>query len=372
MPARKQTVTEVAKSLAKGALALPITFFLAWILLSAVATTGDFVAIVVLLSLVCLLGLWITIRDLRDKRKGMTGQVLDWFFIPALSGIALAGLGTGLQKLDLMSRSHQVNGETLFWVGSFAVLFCVLMTAFVVSISNLRVNAGKTKYQIADGLRELDDRVFYLLPKMTLTPPAKDARQRILQDLLIKTNEKLFPNCTCRGLVLFPDQRKQYLEPWATLKTPGSAWLAKAFVIRRGTKPRGVASTTFRDGRVHTTHIDEHVMDGRKEWRARENNLGYIPTDGRPDVEPGFCSLLTIPALTNDGTCVGVICLDSLSPTAFDAIDEEALLTVGKRAVAIRAVYEWGAAQSRIRPRPTTRRPKAVVATTDPRQMTGT
>lgn len=190
---------------------------------------------------------------------------------------------------------------------------------------------------------ELDDSLLRLLASIDYTQDLKTQMRKVLEESL-RDAIKAFPKDIYRASILLPNAAKEYLYIRVNYKMPEESIQRAAFYIgddKNKNKERGVAGIAYRDRQLYVGHIR---WKG-KQWYCDDDNF---VTHEDNDLRPSYNSFVCVPIIGLDpsareglaATCLGVICFDSHSLTAFDSPQTQKLLMMlGRRIAAALTIH---------------------------------
>ena len=281
---------------------------------------------------------------MHKKRLFQITKASTKFQVSTIIGFVVGAIATGV----IGNRA-----DTFFlWIWTLVATFvtasiwfwlCVLILVCASLLLLHRVIIANQALDVAEQMMKLDDSLLRLLPNLV---PAKDRDngvQRLLADVLRDTVET-FTGQIHRASILLPDEQGILLKPWASYQMPADSITRTQFYIGSDAhRKRGIAGEAFVEREIIVGHIAHNAKDGhicdRREYIEFDSNRHFPP----------YRSLICVPiigiAATTSGNntvaCIGVICFDSVLPTAFDSpIVQELLFEFSTRIAAVLQVYQ--------------------------------
>jgi hypothetical protein len=268
-------------------------------------------------------------------------ESIRWFLLVLAAG-PIGAFGSILIGM-LWSAAHTLLSPTFVIGVAVVAIICTFLFIrswywrTVAADAQTRFN---TALNVANRLIASDETLLQLLPGI-ITDRGRDASaKRVLQGYL-RDSQRIFEESVSRATVLRPDSHSaatssEHLRPWVSYQMPEDSLRHRKFYIGHdSTKPRGVAGKAFATQRVQIVHISH---DASGHWRADDPDYQVFDTM-RPF--PPYQSFAAVPILGAVHECLGVVCFDSPSSTAFDFEGAtDLLLALGNRIAAVIRIHE--------------------------------
>src|SRR5207248_2250654 len=189
-----------------------------------------------------------------------------------------------------------------------------------------------------DNVVKLDDSLLRLLPSLISAKDREDEMKRLLVELL-RDVTRAFAGDVNRASILLPDTAKEYLRVWAHYQMPEESIGRTQFYIGKEIdRKRGVAGEVFSDSQLRVVHIQ--IKEGIGDWKP--DSTDYMVFDTKRPYPP-YRSFVGVPIVGGEETiaCLGVVCFDSESSTAFDPPEiQDMLLMLGRRIATALLIYQ--------------------------------
>lgn len=204
-----------------------------------------------------------------------------------------------------------------------AVARWLIVLVVLVPILAIGIPLGLTAFhyyrsqQAAINLVKLDDSLLRLLSSFKQTSNKQAATTLLFQEFLEDTLE-LFRD-GCRISILREDPKTpEFLTIWQSLRVPPETIQRTKFYIGSNADNRrfGIAGIAFKQQTLKITHLS---------WKKHEwspDSLDYYAFAQRSTLKSmPYRAIVAVPIIdnTNPNQCLGILCLDSMDPQAFDS-----------------------------------------------------
>ncbi|MCC7103784.1 MAG: GAF domain-containing protein [Chloroflexi bacterium] len=198
--------------------------------------------------------------------------------------------------------------------------------------SGLRKEQGDA-LERSSRLLQLDDSLLRLFPNMVAAPDRSERIKRLLSEFLTDCANVFEPD-VCRAMILHEEDGS--LVPWVSFQMPAESLNRSRFDVSHDLRPgqkRGVAAQAYVDGELRLVHLTR----GATGWQADDEE--YIVFETGRLVLP-YQSFVAVPIMRQENR-LGVLCLDSVSPSLFDGEGtQQLLMALASRMAAAIVLYE--------------------------------
>lgn len=216
------------------------------------------------------------------------------------------------------------------------LLPCCIICSILLGLTALRYYRSQ---QAALNLVRLDDTLLRLLSSFKANPDKKAATRLLFQEFLADTLE-LFED-GCRISIMRPDNNdSEWLVIWQSLRVPPETiQRTRLYIGSTQAHPKeGIA------GKVFSTQkrIVVHLSWNKKELIWSPDNKNYVPFISRiTEKSLPYRAIASVPIIDSNDDALGVLCLDSMDPRAFDSQEiQDGLSSVSERISAILKILE--------------------------------
>jgi hypothetical protein len=181
------------------------------------------------------------------------------------------------------------------------------------TVNNAEAELAALKHAVS--LVKLDDTLLRLLPRLTSAEDLDQGMRRLVTEFFRDATE-VFGGDVSRGMVLRPEGDE--LVAWIGYQMPDETIERTRFRLDDQSKSgAGVALMTFKDGKPRVITFKKQTKGPKHTWNP--SSRAYKVFNGaRP--HPPYRSFVTV-AIGSGGTDndnLGVVCFDSMNPSAFD------------------------------------------------------
>lgn len=266
-----------------------------------------------------------TTSDIQAFVRSHVKAIVAWLILAILAG-PLGELGAYLWGLWVEEvRPLSVGTIVVISTICFGFVLISFLWLYQRSITAERERQLNYALNVANSLITSDDTLLSLLPGLFASRQPDRAIRKLLKEYLGDARLVFVENVS-RSTILRPDE-KEHLIPWASYQMPQESLTRTRFYVGQdGSKLNGIAGKTFKDRKVYVVRF------------AQDKSGAWIPDD--PDYQnfetkrhdPPYRSFVAVPVLGTEDQCLGVLCFDSPSPTAFDSENvQDLLLAIGRR-----------------------------------------
>ncbi len=277
-----------------------------------------------------------------------------WGIIIGLAAAIASGPLSSLGNLLWNSAQKQFSVPLAVTVSLVVLAFVVLVYLWLYTRSfarSLEVQLAHLEHQytdvqrradaalgVANRLLALDSGLLRLLPGLGIAKGRPAAVNKVVQQFLHDACH-VFDENVSRATILRPDAKGEYLTPWESYQMPQTSLAGRRFYIGpEKDKLRGIAGKAYFGREVHIVRIKRNEMG---HWVADDHDYQVFDSmRAQAHSDPPYRSFVAIPILGEAHNCLGVLCFDSASPTAFDSNIEEVLLAISTRLAAIILLYQ--------------------------------
>jgi GAF domain len=263
-----------------------------------------------------------------------------WPVIATILTLAFSGIignradSALLQLLPFLQQTTTV--AVARWILILVIFLPSLAIILPLALTALRYYRSQ---QAAISLVKLDDSLLRLLSSFKQNPDRQAATTLLFQEFLEDTLE-LFKD-GCRISILKPDDNDpDFLIIWQSLRVPSETIQRTKFYIgtNQADKRVGIAGLSFQK----QTLMNVHLSWKKNRWVP--DNPDYYTFVQRDTIKAmPYRAIVTVPIVNNSNPnqCLGIMCLDSTDPQAFDTKKvQEGLRSVADRVSAILLILE--------------------------------
>ena len=243
-------------------------------------------------------------------------------------------------KFPIQELSKSITTHLTLWI---ILLFISLASGGANLFLWNQLKTYSKALNTSNDMVELDDSLLRLLASIDYTQDLNPQMRKVLEESLHDAI-KAFPKDIYRASILLPNGAKEYLSIRVNFKMPEESIRRVNFYIgddENRSQERGVAGITYRDKQLRIGHI----IWKDNQWKC--DNENYIDFE-EDDLRPSYNSFVSVPIIGLDpnsvdglaAICLGVICFDSHSLTAFDSPQtQKLLLMLGRRIAAALTIH---------------------------------
>jgi hypothetical protein len=276
--------------------------------------------------------------------RGRPWKIIAWVLL-ALAAGPLSQLGSTLWSSFWNLAPHNFSWPEAI----FTSLMLAALVTFIVLWNyerSIRIQAetrASTQERlfsrasaIATKLINMDDSLLRLIPGLVgaKNPGVQDAVHKVLQEYLQDACQ-LFEENVSRATIFTVDSSEDYLKPWVTYQMPReSIERTKFYIGSEDGRIRGIAGKAYKTKSVLIVRM---LQDGSGQWIPSDHDYqNFEPRRPRPP----YLSFVAVPILGLSHDCLGILCFDSPSSTAFDSPELEGLwLALGNRIASVMLTY---------------------------------
>jgi hypothetical protein len=241
-----------------------------------------------------------------------------WPVLATLITLSLSGIIGNRADSALLQLLPFFQQTITVAVARWLIVLVVLVPIFAIGIPvGLTAFHYYRSQQAAINLVKLDDSLLRLLSSFKQTSDKQAATTLLFQEFLEDTLE-LFRD-GCRISILREDcNTPEFLTIWQSLRVPLETIQRTKFYIGSNADDKrvGIAGIAFRQQTIKITHLSWE----QNQWSA--DRPEYYTFAQRTTLKSmPYRAIATVPIIdnTSPNQCLGILCLDSMDPQAFDS-----------------------------------------------------
>jgi GAF domain len=281
-------------------------------------------------------------RPLLTDIQGYVRAHWQQIIVPILLALASGPLGLlGISLWSTAARSIPWSLAPVISLVSFVFVIVVslwlrergLVTQSdgALTVANGALTVANGALTVANRVISSDETLLRLLPGLVNNTDRERAARGLAREYL-QDARHVFQENVARASILRPSQDEpEYLVTWAWYQMPQESRTRTRFYIGpdEGRK-RGIAGKAYVMREVQVIHFTQGVSG---HWEPDDPDYQVFDNT---QTDPLYRSFVAVPILGAEYDCLGVLCFDSPSPTAFDSEGiQDLLLALGTRIAAV-------------------------------------